>query len=122
MDAAEYEKARVRMCRTMILEEGGCPACPLYNALRHRCGISVSVTENMNDDTITSNISIVEQWAKAHPVKTRKSEFLKMFPNADIDCILPCDLDKTLRKGHCIDDYSGCMYCKTDYWEKEVSE
>ena len=28
MDALEYEKARIRMCRTMILKEGGCSACP----------------------------------------------------------------------------------------------
>lgn len=36
MDALEYEKARIRMCRTMILGKDGCAACPLYDGLRHR--------------------------------------------------------------------------------------
>lgn len=27
MDALEYEKARIRMCRTMILGKDGCAAC-----------------------------------------------------------------------------------------------
>lgn len=35
MDALEYEKARIRMCRTMILGKDGCAACPLYDGLRH---------------------------------------------------------------------------------------
>lgn len=33
MDALEYEKARIRMCQTMILKKGGCEACPLYSVL-----------------------------------------------------------------------------------------
>lgn len=77
------------------------------------------------DDSIKSideTVSKVEQWAKDHPIKTRQSEFLKMFPNADIDCILPCDLDKNLKRGHCHDDDVGCFYCKQDYWNEEVTD
>lgn len=38
-----------------------------------------------DDETIERYVARVEQWAKDHPVKTRQSEFLKMFPNARID-------------------------------------
>ena len=68
------------------------------------------------------------------PKKTRQSEFLKMFPNADLriieDCdivaILPCILDyKLARKdsfGACERDkkYNGCNDCRTAYWNEEV--
>ena len=27
-------------------------------------------------------VALVEQWSKEHPIKTYKSEFLKLFPNA----------------------------------------
>lgn len=63
------------------------------------------------DDTSIRNIeetvSEVEQWAKDHPVKTRQSEFLKMFPNANtIDGVLticPIAIDKAL------DDSERCL-------------
>ena len=73
-------------------------------------------------ENIEETISKVEQWAKDHPVKTRQSEFLKIFPNADIDNILPCDLDKNLKRGHCHDDDAGCFYCKKNYWNEEVTD
>ena len=101
MDVLEYEKTRIRMCRTMILEKGGCEACPLYNVLK-----------------------LVEEWAKEHPVKTRQSEFLKMFPNAAIDeddgilCIKPCEIDESIG---CTNG-KGCDDCYRKYWLTEVTE
>lgn len=82
MDVLEYEKARIRMCRTMILEKGGCEACPLYNVLKRKCGLLASVIQNPDIDTIKSNVDRVIKWAKDHPAKTRQSEFLKQFPSA----------------------------------------
>lgn len=122
MDVLEYEKARIRMCNTMILKEGGCSACPLYDGLKRRCMVPASVFQKPDEDAIKKNIDKVIKWSKDHPVKTRQSEFLKMFPNADIDNILPCDLDKNLKRGHCHDDDAGCFYCKQNYWNEEVSE
>ena len=84
MDALEYEKARIRMCRTMILGKDGCAAYPLYDGLRHRCWLATSAMTNPDIDTIETHIDRVIYWAKEHPVKTRQSEFLKMFPNAAI--------------------------------------
>jgi hypothetical protein len=71
MDALEYEKARIRMCRTMVLEKGGCEACPLYNVLKRKCGFAASIISNSDIDTIKNNVDRVIKWAKDHPVKTR---------------------------------------------------
>jgi hypothetical protein len=130
MDVLEYEKARIRMCRTMILKEGGCEACPLFNGLKRRCGFAASIAENMDENAIRKNIDIVIKWAKEHPVKTRQSEFLKMSPNADLKIItrlLPCSLDSTLKPLRCakygyLSITCRCDRCRDDYWNKEVSE
>lgn len=122
MDAVEYEKYRIKMCKEMILKKGGCGACEMYDVVRLRCRTPASVCMKEDEDYYKKNVAIVEQWSKDHPIKTRKSEFLKMFPNADIDSILPCDLDKNLKRGHCHDDDEGCFYCKQNYWNEEVSE
>lgn len=125
MDVLEYEKARIRMCRTMILKEGGCEACPLFNGLKRRCGFAASIAENMDENAIRKNIDIVIKWAKDHPVKTRQSEFLKMFPNAVIENdgilhISPCNIDKEI-KCVCVNEES-CSRCRSEYWLTEVTD
>ena len=112
MDTVEFFKTVNRLCKNQRC----CKECPAY---KNGCMVG------FDDDSIKSideTVSKVEQWAKDHPVKTRQSEFLKMFPNADIDCILPCDLDKNLKRGHCHDDDVGCFYCKQDYWNEELTD
>lgn len=123
MDVLEYEKARIRMCRTMILKEGGCEACPLFNGLKRRCGFAASIAENMDENAIRKNIDIVIKWAKDHPVKTRQSEFLKQFPNAPksgrVLDICPQNLDIEYMPPKRCENIS-CSACKTDYWNEEV--
>lgn len=100
MDAVEFFKTVNRICKNK-----DCNERPVYK--NNTCCMI-----GFDDDSIESieeTVSKVEQWAKDHPIKTRQSEFLKMFPNADIDCILPCDLDKNLKRGHCHDDDAGCF-------------
>lgn len=124
MDALEYEKARIRMCRTMIFGKDGCAACPLYDGLRHRCWLATSAMTNTDIDTIETHIDRVIYWAKEHPLKTRQSEFLRMFPNAKIGeddgilCIKPCDIDKSIE----CPNGKGCDDCYRKYWKEEVSE
>lgn len=73
-----------------------------------------------------SLVSQVEQWAAEHPIKTRQSEFLKMFPNAPIYtnthnvALDPCLVDTTLR-GHCPTG-RGCDICRREFWMQEVEE
>lgn len=111
MDAVEFLRKAQRMCDSF----GDCECCP---GVENACPIN-DTDKRENPEGV---VAAVEKWEKDHPIKTRQSEFLKMFPNADIDCILPCDIDKTLFKAHCHDDDCGCTYCKTQYWNEEVSD
>lgn len=129
MEALEYEKARIRMCRTMILKEGGCEACPLYDGLKHRCMISAAAVSKPDEDALKKNIDKVIKWAKDHPAKTRQSEFLKMFPNANIKTITaslsPCVLDREENPHRCakygyLSISCRCIKCRDDYWNEEV--
>lgn len=112
MDAVEFLKERKRLCHFAKY----CENCPL-----HIKGSVCSFTTN-NESDECAIVSTVEQWAKEHPVKTRQSEFLKMFPNARIDdgviFLGPCAIDRVEYDSHkCTSD---CKKCCRDYWLQEV--
>ena len=76
----------------------------------------------------TEIVEQVEQWAKEHPVKTRQSEFLKMWPDAEIGddgypSVAPCQLYKDMEEkdenGVCCKN-CGCGICRRDFWLKEI--
>ena len=76
----------------------------------------------------TEIVSRVEQWAKAHPEKTRQSEFLKQWPDAEIGddgypSVAPCQLYKDMEEkdenGVCCKN-CGCGICRRDFWLKEI--
>ena len=109
MDAVEYVKQRDRMCDYYV----NCGDCPAGN---YEGCASLNEIPNM--------VPIVEQWAKEHPVKTRQSEFLKMFPNASVGyngtlVICPSQADTQAVAG-CIRSERNCDKCKRDFWLKEV--
>ena len=76
----------------------------------------------------TEIVEQVEQWAKEHPVKTRQSEFLKQWPDAEIGgdgllSIAPCQLNVELLQCESQDDCEGrgvCDKCRRDFWLKEI--
>ena len=127
MDALEYEKARIRMCNTMVLKEGGCSAFPLYDGLKFRCMIAASVVTKPDEDAIKKNIDKVIKWAKDHPVKTRQSELLKMFPNAqmsadgDVIWMCPKYISYDYRPEENCHEIS-CSDCKRKFWLTEVTD
>ena len=113
MDAIEYVKQRNRMCDYYV-NCNGCPAGD-YQGCASLNGI-------------TKLVSIVEQWAKEHPVKTRQSEFLKMWPDAEIGDdglpgIAPCQFNVELiqceSQKDC-EDRGVCDKCRCDFWLKEI--
>ena len=73
-------------------------------------------------------VEMVEQWAKEHPVKTRQSEFLKQWPDAEISddgllAIAPCQLNVELLQCESQDDCEdrgGCGKCRCDFWLKKI--
>ena len=69
-------------------------------------------------------VKFVERWTAEHPIKTRQSVFLEMFPNAPIfpDTgivkISPCEVDAVLR-GNC-PGVGCCPECRKKFWLAEV--
>ena len=115
MDAVKFLKEYNRMCKS-------------YG---HDCG-ECGIDKMRNGDGCTSIIhahpeeavSIVGKWSAEHPIKTRQSEFLKMFPDvkfADgvID-ICPCQIDTKI-KDNC-SRLSPCFNCRKEYWLAEVQD
>lgn len=114
MDAVEYVKTQFRLCKS----KDSCSECPLQD--KENCCCIMDTIEY-----VEKAVQIVEQWAKEHPVKTRQSEFLKMFPNAKtmggVIAICPNDIDSTYRNmEYC--DHSFCEECAKKYWNEEVAD
>lgn len=116
MDAVEFLKQFNRMCKAY--NNDGCKECPAY---KYRCGEEF-------DEQEEDGVSIVEQWAKEHPVKTRQSEFLKQYPEAEIcddglPSVAPCQLYKDMEEkdenGVCCKN-CGCTECRRDFWLKKI--
>lgn len=116
MDALEFFKARKRMC-----EATKCASCKLCH-MQGGCSLA---PENEEIDACEEAIAIVEQWAKEHPIKTRQSEFLKMFPGADVGetdgclTLCPCNIYEKMRK-EC--GAPNCSECRKEFWFTEVEE
>lgn len=113
MDAVEYVKQRERMCEYY----GSCDKC-LANKVMGCTALA----------KISQMVPIVEQWAKEHPVKTRQSEFLKMWPEAEIGDdglpnVAPCQLDVKLIHSEFPEDCESrglCVECRREFWLKEI--
>lgn len=114
MDAVEFLRERRRMCNA----QDDCDACPIGLV----CA-DYFVDHNYSQEKASGMVSTVEQWAKEHPTKTRQSEFLKLFPNAQTDsgCLNACPMDVFGNTG--IDcNKRTCFECKKEFWLQEVED
>ena len=95
----------------------------------HRClPLKIPVYENGFTcirycfDNPEKAVEIVEKWSAEHPVKTRQSEFLKMFPDVELEDniikILPCEINTKI-KDKCY-RLRPCYGCRKKYWLAEV--
>lgn len=68
-------------------------------------------------------VKFVEQWAAAHPAKTRQSEFLKHYPDALIlsGYLNICPMD-VFGDAEINCNKQTCLACKKDFWLAEVEE
>lgn len=111
MDVVKFIHERRRMCDSYNI----CSECPIHSDTKMDCDKYL----NTNPENY---VKIVEKWSAGHPVKTRQSEFLKMFPNAltedGVLDVSPCEIDVNYFKG--CEDNTGCQRCKKDYWLAEV--
>lgn len=114
MDAVMFVKEWKRMCRSSKT----CLSCSIGKS----AGVS-TVCSNVVKEEPEKYVAIVEKWSAEHPMKTRQSEFLKMFPNADIGqgylnvCPKRIDLN-SLTEDECAD--LRCSDCRKKYWLAEV--
>lgn len=114
MDAVEYLKTLCRMCHCECLKcefgkaRSGFETCPVWQRTHPK-----------------EAVEIAEKWAKEHPIKTRQSEFLKLFPGADVGekdgclTLAPCNIYEKMRK-EC--GALKCSECRKAFWLAEVEE
>lgn len=118
MDAVKYLETRTRM--TAMDKNGMCQIdcydCPL-GAKNNGANISCLAFEAAHPEKA---VEIVEKWAKENPGKTRRSEFLKMFPNAAPLYIDPCHIDTNMTDNKCRN--KSCFECRQEYWNQEVDD
>lgn len=112
MKLHEFQKESNRLCKAYRVI--GCEKCPL-----HKC--HCATYKGLTDFAYVYDA--VSAWSDSHPIKTRQSEFLKMFPNAnlcrDVIDISPCSIEKEMKK--CCGDRE-CDECKRTYWLTEVTD
>lgn len=115
MDAVEFNKEFSRFCSNHV-----CSKCPIRTSQNFSCSIQ------SRGDNAESVVELVEGWAKDNPIKTRQSEFLKMFPNAKTDksgilIFCPRNFDpENINSVHC--HRHGCLECRNNYWLTEVTD
>lgn len=113
MKLHEFQKESNRLCKAYRVI--GCEKCPL-----HKC--HCATYKGLTDFAYVYDA--VSAWSDSHPIKTRQSEFLKLFPNAVIDeddgilGIKPCYIDERIGGT----DEKGCDGCRRKYWLAEVPD
>lgn len=115
MDAVEFCKELSRLC-----SNHECSKCPIRMSQNFNCTIK------SKGDNAESVVEIVEQWAKEHPIRTRQSEFLRMFPDAIRDgtglvSICPKKVCTTYQNAkYCVE--KRCGICRQEFWLTEVTD
>lgn len=115
MDAVKFIEERKRLCEMYA----NCSECPA-NDNGGRCKFSITV-----GDEATKQIKLLEEWAAAHPCRTRQSVFLEQYPEASVDncgCLMICpkiiSIDYRNRYGDCVKH--TCYDCRREFWMQEV--
>ena len=124
MDAVEFLKEAKRYCEwckntTQDGKKRLCDAC-YFEKLNN--------IFNLHSMAYCKFVEMVDQWAKEHPIKTRQSEFLKQWPDAEIGydglpTVAPCQLNIELLQCDSQDDCENrgvCDKCRRDFWLKEI--
>ena len=95
---------------------------------RNRMYESGAVTPciGLEDDYNPVNaVKIIEEWAAAHPRKTRQSVFLEQWPNAELDTydvlmVCPANLIGDEPENGELGCACSCADCRRGFWSKEV--
>lgn len=114
MDAVKFLKEAERKCLNTECSE--CELKDVHNVVP--CKFSSVCMELKEPEKL---VEIIEKWAAEHPVKTRQSEFLKIYPGTvkinGIIGIKPCKLENGNGSIECC---LNCNKCRESYWLTEV--
>ena len=115
MDAVKFIEERNRMCKSF---GDRCTGCPASDACKNELCCAFDQGSTLD---ATAQVSIVEKWSDAHPRKTRQSEFLNLFPDADLSTGTVNICPNSLYEGKfdCA-RYQNCLSCKREFWSQEV--
>ena len=115
--ATIYEYAR--MC-SYYDDCNWCEGCPLAS---ENNGLGIECCEAIINHPDKAN-EIILKWCKEHPVKTRQSEFLKMFPNVELVDDVVINICPNVIDGQYSADCTRltCKECRKEYWLAEVDE
>ena len=118
MTAVEFLKAEKRMCENYEF----CDRCPIEKAKGDPFMACLDFNYNYPEEAV----AVVQKWADEHPIKTRQSEFLKLYPNAKMQgdgVIKICPLElNTEFNCRATSERISCNTCWKDYWLAEVKE
>lgn len=113
MDSVLFLKTISRMCSSYDSE---CDGCPIAIEIKRKgeyldCYGFIKLY-------IEEVVEVVEKWDKEHPVKTRKSALLEIFPTVilsedGIPIICPQDMGQ-------IGCHTTCEECCKEFWMEEV--
>lgn len=112
MDAVNFLREYNRMCQAF-----NCKNCPVsnMNSDEEFCDV---IAKNNPEEFVRR----VEKWSSENRVRTRQTEFLKLFPNVKkrkgIIDVCPDVVDE---KHHC-DNWMNCADCLKNFWDVEVEE
>lgn len=120
INLADYVRFKKTVCCKYNKSIEGCGECPLSIENNGKCEPCLDFVVYYPKEAS----EMIERWCEKHPVKTRLTEFLKMFPDAKLNCDgFPI---------HCIEHYCGscvsscnccnCRECKAKYWNQEIKD
>lgn len=111
MDAVEFYRQFARYCSSSY-----CSECTIVESCK---------TKGKDGRDADKIVRTIEQWAKDNPIKTRQSEFLKMFPNAkiynDVIWLCPKYIGCDYKPEENCNEIS-CFDCKRKFWLAEVTD
>ena len=113
MDAVKFITSISRICQNSI-----CENCVL-SSFCNKCW------NGWTDIDTEEVVEIVEKWVEDHPIKTRLTEYKKVFPN----CFLrdngypaadPCQIMASYSSGGDCRKFSSCNECRKEFWNKVI--
>lgn len=114
MDAVMFVKEWARMCKSVKR----CDDCIIGKS----AGMFTLCGNAIKEDP-EKHVAIVEKWSAEHTIKTRQSEFLKIYPDARIaknGAIQICP--NRIEKSKEFDCRVNCHDCQKEYWLAEVGD